>query len=75
LEKKIEAIMQVEHVTRRFGSGSTEVIAVKDISHEVAPSEVILIMGPSGSGKTTLLSMLGGLLKPSGGASRLERKI
>lgn len=63
----MESIMQVEHVTRRFGSGDTEVTAVKDISMEVAPGEVILIMGPSGSGKTTLLSMLGGLLKPSGG--------
>ena len=63
----MESIMQVEHVTRRFGSGDTEVVAVRDISLRVAPGEVILIMGPSGSGKTTLLSMLGGLLKPSGG--------
>lgn len=61
------SIMKVEHVTRRFGSGDTEVTAVKNISMQIAPGEVILIMGPSGSGKTTLLSMLGGLLKPSGG--------
>lgn len=63
----MEPIMTVESVTRRFGSGSTEVVAVKDISLTVAPGEVVLIMGPSGSGKTTLLSMLGGLLKPSSG--------
>lgn len=63
----MEPIVQVERITRRFGSAATEVIAVKDITMEVAPGEIVLIMGPSGSGKTTLLSMLGGLLKPSSG--------
>ena len=62
-----QAVMTVENVTRRFGSGRTEVVAVKDITMSVLPGEVVLIMGPSGSGKTTLLSMLGGLLKPSDG--------
>ena len=63
----MEPLMRVEQVTRRFGSGETEVIAVNNISLTVTPGEVVLIMGPSGSGKTTLLSMLGGLLKPSTG--------
>lgn len=63
----MEPILVVENVTRRFGSGATEVVAVKDISFTVAPGEIALIMGPSGSGKTTLLSMVGGLLKPSAG--------
>ena len=69
----MEAIMQVENVTRRFGSGDTEVVAVNGISMDVSPGEVILIMGPSGSGKTTLLSMLGGLLKPSDGNIRIGK--
>lgn len=63
----MEVIMDVQNVTRRFGGGSTEVTAVRDLSLSVAAGEVVLIMGPSGSGKTTLLSMLGGLLKPSTG--------
>ena len=67
----MEPIMQVEHVTRRFGRGGTEVVAVQDVSLSVAPGEVVLIMGPSGSGKTTLLSMLGGLLQPSDGRIRI----
>lgn len=60
--------LRVEHVTKRFGAGQTEVVAVRDVSFAAAPGEVILIMGPSGSGKTTLLLMLGALLRPSEGA-------
>ncbi|HEY4669117.1 MAG TPA: ATP-binding cassette domain-containing protein [Tepidiformaceae bacterium] len=64
--------LTVEHVTKRFGSGDTEVLAVRDVSLRVPPGKVVLIMGPSGSGKTTLLLMLGALLKPSEGSIRLN---
>ena len=64
--------LEVSHVTKRYGSGATEVAAVRDVSLSVAPGEIVLIMGPSGSGKTTLLSMLGALLKPSAGEIRMN---
>ena len=64
--------LQVNHVTKRFGAGATQVMAVSDVSLTVAPGEIVLIMGPSGSGKTTLLSMLGALLKPSEGTITLD---
>ena len=64
--------LQVTRVTKRYGSGTTEVTAVRDVSLSVAPGEVVLIMGPSGSGKTTLLSMLGALLKPTDGTIQLD---
>ncbi len=70
--QKTAAILRVEDLTKRYGSGTAEVAAVKGVSLEVASGEVVLIMGPSGSGKTTLLSMLGALLRPSEGSIRLN---
>ena len=67
--------LQIAHVTKRYGSGATEVTAVRDVSLTVSPGEVVLIMGPSGSGKTTLLSMLGALLKPTDGSIQLNGTI
>jgi putative ABC transport system ATP-binding protein len=67
--------LQITHVTKRYGSGATEVTAVRDISLSVSPGEIVLIMGPSGSGKTTLLSMLGALLKPTDGTIQLNGTI
>ncbi|MDF2703699.1 MAG: transporter ATP-binding protein [Rubrobacteraceae bacterium] len=67
--------LQVTHVTKRFGTGETEVVAVRDVSLDVAPGEVVLIMGPSGSGKSTLLSMLGALLKPTEGEIQLGDEV
>jgi len=70
--KMTTSILQVTHATKRYGSGSTEVIAVSDVSLSVGPGEIVLIMGPSGSGKTTLLSMLGALLKPTDGVIQIN---
>lgn len=65
-------ILHVAQVTKTYGSGTTEVQAVRDVSLEVKSGEIVLIMGPSGSGKTTLLQMMGALLKPTEGTIQLN---
>ncbi len=61
------SLLQVDDLTKVFGSGRTEVRAVDGVSLETRRGEITLVMGPSGSGKTTLLTLIGGLLRPSSG--------
>jgi putative ABC transport system ATP-binding protein len=50
-----------------FGSGGAETHALRDVSLDLMPGQLTLVMGPSGCGKTTLLAVLSGLLPPTGG--------
>lgn len=72
MRRERAATLRVQNLSKRYGSGETAVQAVKGVSLEVSPGEIVLIMGPSGSGKTTLLSMLGALLRPTEGRIELD---
>ncbi|HEC28548.1 MAG TPA: ATP-binding cassette domain-containing protein [Gammaproteobacteria bacterium] len=67
-----EPVIKARNLTKSFGSGHTVVVAVDNVTLDIQPGEIILVMGPSGSGKTTLLSMLGGLLKPTQGTIEID---
>jgi sulfonate transport system ATP-binding protein len=56
--------VQIDDVTKAFGKGSTEVVALDGVSLSVAPGEFVCLIGASGCGKSTLLSLVAGLEAP-----------
>lgn len=67
----MEAI-RMTNLVKTYGSGPTEVRAIKDVSLYVNPGEVVGLLGPSGSGKTTLLQCLGAVIDPTAGRIELN---
>jgi len=59
--------LQARGLWRSFGAGEMRTDALRDVSLELYPGQLALLMGPSGSGKSTLLAVLSGLLKPDRG--------
>jgi len=61
------AILTVEHVSKIYGKGESQVKALDDVSFSVEKGEFVAIVGASGSGKSTLLHIIGGVDRPTGG--------
>lgn len=60
-------ILRIEHLSKIYGKGDTEVRALDDVSFTVPKRQFVAIIGPSGSGKSTLLHILGGVDTPTDG--------
>ena len=65
------AFIELEGVTRNYGTGPSAIRAVDHLSVQAERGEWIAIMGPSGSGKTTLLNLIGCLDQATGGIVRI----
>ncbi len=62
-----EPIIQIKHLSKRFGGGENEVHALEDISLDIQPGEIFGVIGLSGAGKSTLVRCINLLERPTEG--------
>jgi ABC-type lipoprotein export system ATPase subunit len=64
--------LRLTDVSKRFRKGAEDVVALDQVSLDVARGEVVVLLGRSGSGKSTLLHVSGGLTTPDAGSVRVD---
>ena len=67
-------LLEVQSISKTYGSGETAVYALKNVSFSVPKGEYVAIVGESGSGKSTLLNMIGALDTPTSGKVIIDGK-
>lgn len=65
-------ILRAENLTKIYGTGENQLVALDHVSFSVNKGEFLAIIGPSGSGKSTLLHILGGVDTPTSGKVYME---
>jgi putative ABC transport system ATP-binding protein len=65
-------VIEIRNLEKHYGDGAGRVSALQSIDLDVRAGEVLVLIGPSGSGKTTLLSIMGCILRASGGSVRIR---
>jgi len=61
-------VLEIRNVTKRFGN----LVAVREVSLDVAKGELCAIIGPNGAGKTTFFNLISGFFPPTSGAIRFD---
>ena len=64
--------LKAHRLKKSYRYKGPEVVAVRDVSLEIAPGEVLAFLGPNGAGKTTVIKMIAGLIRPDAGWVRIE---
>ena len=67
-------LLEVQSVSKTYGSGETAVHALKNAAFSVPKGEFVAVVGESGSGKSTLLNMIGALDTPTSGKVFVDGK-
>ena len=72
-EKNTVPVIKIRDLTKVFHlGGDNDVHALRSVSLDIFPGEMVAIMGPSGSGKSTLMNIIGCLDSPTGGDYYLD---
>src|ERR1700741_3146942 len=66
-----EPLISLRNVRKVYRSGTSEFLAVSDVTMDVGEGEMVSLVGPSGCGKTTILKILAGLHAADGGSVRI----
>jgi putative ABC transport system ATP-binding protein len=59
--------VRCDDILKTYGTGSSQVVALRGVDLDVKAGELMMLVGPSGCGKTTLISVIAGILDPDGG--------
>lgn len=70
-----ELVVEASGLTKTYGSGNTEVAALRDVALSISRGKVVALLGPSGAGKSTLLTVLGLIRPPDTGRIVIRGKL
>lgn len=73
-DRKEMTVLNVNQLTKKYGVGESEVVALDNVSFSVEKGEFVAIIGASGSGKSTLMNLIGGIDNPTSGSVTIDGK-